>query len=246
MGIFNKWILAKAERIKAKNEAIARSEREQLHKEYVIRRDLINSVKSKLTAFIQTKIKEYDETFPCELKVGDRAIINYYSFRRSGDNGWDGGPGALLNNIPKEELTKPIVVKITKIYVDASLADERIDSFINDSILWMLRSSLENQTLEKIYSTWCSKYRASIIEDIFGLYRTAHFEYDGSFKPTWGLNTNSFISDRYPEFQETFDLWQTEIDLTAELAKINSAKAEVKSRIAILQAKKQLIYESRN
>lgn len=246
MGIFNKWILAKAEKIKAKNEAIARSEREKLHKEYVVRRDLINSVKSKLNSFIQDRAKEYDESFPCELQVGDRAIINYYSFRKSGNNGWDGGPGALLNNIPKEELTKPVIVKITKIYVDRSLADERIDKFINDSGEPALRNALEYQTLEKLYKNWCSKYRSSIIGDIFGLYRTAHFEYDGSFKPNWGLNTDCFISDRYPEFQETFDIWQTELDLTAELAKINLAKAEVKSRIDLLQAKKQLMYESRN
>ena len=238
MGIFDKLILARAEKIKAKQEATAKAERDRQHREYTARRELRNAVKTKLYALLQRKSKEYEENVPCELEVGDRAIINYYSLRRTGNNGWDGGPGSLLNNIPVEEKTKPVIVKITKIYVDPSLADDILDRFMDQMDEDSLRINLEKDSIEKFYIAWLNRTRGtkSIIGNLFGHYRTAHFDYDGSFKPKWGLNVDSFISDRFQEFQETFDVWQQELELTLE-------NRRIQEQIDELNAKKKIIME---
>lgn len=239
MGIFDKWILAKAAKIKAEKDAAEKAKSDQAHREYAAKRELRNSAKTQLYALIKTKIKEYDESVPCELQVGDRAILNYYSLRRSGNNGWDGGPGSLLSNIPVEERKAPIVVKITKIYVDQSLADELVDKFIDNATDDELRKYLTNETLDRVYAAKMLRTRGTsrqAIGDTFGLYRTAHFEYEGSFKPRWGLNTDSFISDRYEEFQETFDIWSQEIELSQEL---NQAQEKINE----LLARKKIIME---
>lgn len=237
MGIFDKWILAKAERIKAEKAAIEKAAAEQHHREYTIRRELINSAKSKLYALIKKKSEEFSNAFPCELQIGDRAVLNHYSLRRTGNNGWDGGPGSLLSNIPKSELTKPVIVKITSVRVDCSLADERLDKFIDQVSEDFLRKHMMNDSLEKQYEFWITnggRYKGAIIGDEFGFYWTAHFEYEGSFKPRWGLNSNSFISDKFPEFEKTVEIWQEEIDLNRELEL-------TKAKLSELTAKKELL-----
>lgn len=251
MGIFDKWILARAERIKSEKEALDRAAREREHREWNTRREISNTAKRKLYEFIKKKAQEFDETVPCDLKVGDTAIINYYSLRKTGNNGWDGGPGSLLNNIPREEKTKPVLVKITKIYVDQSLADDLIDKFIENQEIENLIVGLQRGSLEKDYTNWISKRRGDrhqqAIGDLFGLYRTAHFDYEGSFKPKWGLNTDSFISDRFPEFHETFEVWQREINLRIEQVELEKQIAELNAKRKQIQEKYHNIrYESRD
>jgi hypothetical protein len=76
--------------------------------------------------------------------------------------------------------------------------------------------------------------------DNFGLYKTAHFDYEGSFKPKWGLNVDSFLKEGTPEFYKTFELWSREIE-------INQKKKALKQDLADLETEmKRIDEEHRN
>ena len=213
MKIINDWILKRASAIQEREKVKATKLQEERDKKY--RADLYllqvrrNSIITELRKLV-TELKGKE----CHIKEGDEAVINYYSLGRNGHNGWDGGPSTLISSIPEEELTKPVTVRITDVYVDTSLALELVDLyFAKHSIDYLSkRCPIEDSWFH--YCKWLnSRGSDGSLGNRYGLYKTAKFDYMGSFKPKWGLNVDSFLTKGTPEYDKTIDLWTREIEI---------------------------------
>lgn len=233
MKLFKSWILRKAEEIKAKEEEAAANQRKLQEELWESDRLLVRSLKD--TIYVELdKIAEAKLSEPCHIAVGDRVIINYFSIGREGRNGWDGGPTTLLTNIPENERNTPVTAIITDLYVDKSYAHELIDKFFeNHRAEWLRKNvNVKVETAWYVYAKWLAARSSQLLGDRFGLYKTAHFDYEGSFKPKWGLNVDSFLKEGTPEFDKTYDLWSREIEIIkkrAELKKdLDALEAEMK------------------
>jgi hypothetical protein len=212
MGILDKWVLKRAEKIQAAEKA-KREEQQRLYSERMEHnRKIRNEATEILRKFIDEKAKELEKK-PCHIEVGQTAILNIYSIGRNGNNGWDGGPRSLLHNI-KSKIKEPVTVKITDIYVDESLAGEIMDKYLENHSQERLEQLLKREALVGDYQVWLEirKKRQSLGNE-YGLYRTALFDTDDEFKPKWGLNTDSFLPYGSKEYQETHNVWAQEIDL---------------------------------
>jgi hypothetical protein len=221
MGIFDKWALKRVEKIKQK-EIEAQQKIEKNNANHKVHRDVIDMV---IRNYIQELI-EVHEKEPVHIKVGDRAIMNYYSIKYPARNGWDGGVSSLLNNIPQEERTAPVTVIITRIYVDTSYADELIDRFFqNHANEWLYHNVKIERALD-FYLSWLKRTRlnhcGSDSIKLAGLYKTATFNYEGSFQPKWGLNVFSFHPEGTPEYTKTYELWAKEIEINLKRAELNA------------------------
>jgi hypothetical protein len=212
MGILDKWVLKRAEKIQAADKA-KREEQERLYTERMEHsRKIRKESKETLEKFIDEKAEEFEKT-PCHIEVGQTAILNIYSIGRNGNNGWDGGPRSLLNNL-KSKIKEPVTVKITEIYVDKSLAGEIMDKYLENNSQERLEQLLKREALVGDYQVWLGiRKRSQSLGNEYGLYRTALFDTDDEFKPKWGLNTDSFLPYGSKEYQETYNVWAQEIDL---------------------------------
>lgn len=230
MSLINKWILNRAEKIKKKQELIEKEKTEKRQERY----NLLKEHKTKLRVEIEKNLHEESNKYneePTHINVEDDAILNIYSMGREGYNGWDGGVGSLLSNIPKEEETKPVTLKITKIYVDHSLSNEIIDNFFDNHSDEWLYEKITVDNVFKFFVNWrtvklndVSTKKLYDKRKILGLYKTAHFEYDGSFKPKWGLNIDCFLKKGTPEYDRTYVIWEKEIDIKKKLQDANDLK----------------------
>lgn len=226
MRLFDKWAIRRVERIKQR-EAEEQQERLKKQNEYKIHADAIYMV-------IETHMEELVQVYekqPTHIKVGDRAIMNYFSIKYPSRNGWDGGVSSLLNHIPQEERTKPVTVIISHIYVDKSYARDIIDRFFeNHSNEWLYNNVTIDRALN-FYLGWLRKIRSTLppYDEIrlFGLYKTAKFNYDGSFKPKWGLNVFSFHAEGTPEYTKTYELWMKEIEINLKRVELNKKLKEL-------------------
>jgi hypothetical protein len=160
--------------------------------------------------------------------------MNNYSIGREGRNGWDGGVRSLLEHIPQEERTKPVTVKITKLYVDFSLSYEYVDGFFNEFNESFLYRNITVETVKQLFIQWrrnvtndVSSKKVYTDRELIGLYKTAHFDYDGSFKPKWGLNIDSFIKEGTPEYDRTYEIWAREIDINIKREELNQKLKEL-------------------
>jgi len=237
MKIFDNWALKRAEKIKHR-EALEQREREETSKKHSDHR---SKIEYEIRRHISALMEEY-EKMECHIEVGDRAIMNYFSIKRPGRNSWDGGVASLLDRIPKEERTQPVIVNITKLYVDTSFSNELLDRFFLEHSSEWLFESCKVENAWKSYQAWrrhhLSRAREKALNDVqmVGLYKTAHFDYEGSFKPKWGLNVNCFHKDGTPEFENTFNLWSREIE-------INRKKEEVRKELQKLEEELQKLEE---
>jgi hypothetical protein len=234
MSILDKWILTRAKKIenrKKLEEDLFRNSRDEIRNS----RNLASEILRRKILKESNKILSTNS----HINPGDNAILNVYSLGREGANGWDGGPASLIKNIPESELENPVTVKITEIYTDLSLADERVDMFL-DHVEEKIKILVKNEdSLISSFESWLnnrsSKYT---FDNIYGIYRTAYFEYSGSFKPKWGLSVNSFLKEGTPEYEKTYSLWKRELDLnrkismlSKELADLNIEREEIKREI---------------
>lgn len=220
MGILDKWVLKRAEKIKSAEKA-KQEEQERLYTERMEHsRKIRKEVKETLEKLIDEKAKELENT-PCHIEVGQTAILNIYSIGREGNNGWDGGPRSLLHNL-KSKIKEPVTVKITDIYVDESLAGEIMDKYLENHSQERLEELLKREDLVKHYQVWLGiRKKSQSLGNEYGLYRTALFDTDDEFKPKWGLNTDSFLPYGSKEYQETYNVWAQEIDLYRNKEMIN-------------------------
>ena len=232
MNIFDKWALRRVEKIK-KLESEEQKKRDNIqinHKEHR------NAIKKIIESEVDKIAQDYDKE-NVHIKVGDLTILNYYSIKYPGTNGWDGGCNSLIRHIPKNERTKPITVIISRIYVDKSFSDELIDMFFNNHSNEWLSHNVKLESAWGIYFTWLKHKRKSEnmnSRELLGLYKTAHFDYEGSFKPKWGLNVYSFHLEGTLEFQKTYDLWVREIEIDLKRAELNSKLEELKNEMKFI------------
>jgi hypothetical protein len=232
MELLDKWVLKRVEKIKQREaeELKIRLSNEANYKAHC------TCIKMEIDTQIQFVMDEYEKQ-PTHLKVGDRAIMNYYSIKYSGRNGWDGGVSSLLNNIPQEERTSPVTVIITQIYVDTSWSNELIDKFFeNHEDIW-LYDYVKIERAWDFYLSWLKNIRSNYAvntRELLGLYKTAHFNYEGSFKPKWGLNVNSFHPEGTPEYTKTYDLWSREIEINLKRAELDVRKKELNDEMKII------------
>ena len=234
MGFLDRWAQKRVDRIiqHEAEERLKRLEIDKLNKDH----------KSAIGEVINTEIAKLAEGYdkqPEHIKVGDRAIMNYFSIKYPGRNGWDGGVHSLLTHIPQEERTAPVVVNITKMYVDTSWAQELLDKFFENHHDAWLRDMVPVDKAWNIYLNWLDRRRKNIGDytgnkseniskrELVGLYKTAHFEYEGSFKPRWGLNIFSFHPEGTPEFDKTFELWSREIEINLKRDELNAKMKEL-------------------
>ena len=230
MGILDKWVLKRAKKIQAAEKAKQEEQQRIYSEDMELRGKIRTEARETLQNFISEKSQEFEKT-PCHIEVGQTAILNIYSIGRDGNNGWDGGPRSLLNNL-KTKIKEPVTVKITKIYVDRSLAEEIMDKYIDNQSYERLQQLLLMKKLQDDYQTWIGIRRKGSLGDNYGLYRTAHFDTDDEFKPKWGLNTDSFLSYGSEEYRETYGVWAQEIDLrrNKELLDLRIKKLEQEKR----------------
>ena len=212
MGILDKWILKRAEKIQAAEKAKRGEESKKANDKWEAYRKLKKDASDAIMELINEKAAEMEKT-PCHIGIGQTAILNIYSLGRNGNNSWDGGPRSLLNNL--ESVKEPVTVKITKIYVDTSLADEIMSKYLENNSEERLRQLTERGAIKRDYQVWLGARNRSNnkLGDAYGLYRTAHFDTDDKFKPKWGLNVDSFLPFGSKEYQETYNVWAQEIDL---------------------------------
>ena len=214
MSLLDKWILSRAKKIEAKEKALYESETKK-------RKTISDSMKLVKEILIRRINKEAKELADIEthINIGDKAILNVYSLGgKNGSNGWDGGTSSLIKNIPKEELNEPVIVEISEIYIDTSLAEERVGRFVDnlDNDLLLLIMNDEKLVFEE-YTYWLINRTGS---GDYGLYKTAYFKYDGTFQPKWGLNIDSFLKEGTPEYKKTYSLWKRELVLNSKIEKL--------------------------
>jgi len=233
MGILKKWILSIAEKIKEKDRIEeSKAEEKRKLKDEMIRVE-ISKAKDILMEYLKKKIEEKEKE-ECHIKVGEKVILNIYGIgKKECNNGWDGGPNMLFGYL--KDKSKPAIFKITKIYVDSSLASDRIEKFISD---WSYRNlnveidKTDPTRIIKMYEKYVeNKTSESSIFDRYGLYKTAHFESEDPFKPSWGLNVDSFISENSVFYSETYSIWKKDIELNGKLSSL-------KNKIQLLMEKK--------
>ncbi len=216
MSLLDKWILSRAKKIEAKEKALYESETKK-------RKTISDSMKLVKEILIRRINKEAKELADIEthINIGDKAILNVYSLGgKNGSNGWDGGTSSLIKNIPKEELNEPVIVEISEIYIDTSLAEERVGRFVDnlDNDLLLLMMNDEKLVFEE-YTYWLINRTGS---SDYGLYKTAYFKYDGTFQPKWGLNIDSFLKEGTPEYKKTYSLWKRELVLNSKIEKLKT------------------------
>jgi len=228
MNIFDKWALKRADQIKQR-EADEHKKRQERFESYVNHR---KAIRKKIEKNIQLLIEDYEKT-PTHVNVGDRVILNYFSIKYDGRNGWDGGVSSLLNHIPKEEMTQPVTVIITKIYVDTSYSNELIDRYFeNHSDEWLFNTVKINHAWSS-YRGWL-KHRNPDLPIKVGLYKTAEFKYEGSFQPRWGLNVKSFHREGTSEFDKTYELWAKEIEINLKRNELNIKLKELNDQMKFI------------
>lgn len=227
MGILTPLFKAAAEKRAAKRHKIYLEENARYEK----RREKLGSLTTRLRAIVDTYATDLEKS-KCHLKVGSNVTLNIYDFDRPTRNGWDGGPTMLLNFIKqKEELDEIPTFKIESIYVDKSLAYEKIDNFLNNLEDYKIDDYTRhgNHTLEIIYLDYLNGKDQSPVFGKFGLYKTAMFSSTYKFQPSWGLNVNAFLVIGTPAAKRTQEIYRMYEKRTALWNKHNELSNEIEA-----------------
>lgn len=238
MGIFDKWILARAKRIETERNEQQAAEQQKYYCEYAERLKIRAAAREQINTALEAEISEFKKT-PHHLEIGKPAILNVYSLSRDGYNGWDGGPSSLIQHC--KFIDEPIVVTILEVYVDTSLTHEMADRFLDADHSVAMKHWVEQGSAGRMFIDWLKLQRKTRIYHGFGndvcLYWTAKFETSPSlnFQPKWGLNVDSFISQGEAQFNETWKVWRDEIELTHLISKKKDELDAVRRDLAKLQ-----------
>lgn len=179
---------------------------EQTERNHKMRMLYEKHIKSEVRKQIEAElVKIKDQMTPPDIKVGDRVILDAFNLNDSG-NSWDSGPGAIMYSLKEERNNRPIWAKVTKVSINESYADEKINVFIDanyDGIeSWVNKKEVWYQYIKRGATTgkW-GKY--------CGLYWNVHFELEDvkDFKPSWGLCSESFLVEGTDAAKDTERLW---------------------------------------
>ena len=233
MGLFNNWILTRAEKIKAKQEAKQKAERDTQQKQYENNQKIVSQAKDILYRSLEPIIETLEKT-PCHIKEGDVAILNRYCMvHPHAQNGWDGGPNTFINHCHEDDKNTPIKCDILSIHVDTSFAHEKIDKWIDNRSYENLQNLIEANTLVSSYQNWYKHFtpKDMLWKEHFGLYKTAMFKaHFTKFNPSWGLNVGSFLEINTPEAKETNEIWLEEISLDFAYKQLDDQIKKLKER----------------
>lgn len=234
-------------KIEKKKQLRLLEEQARNRQEYQKKEELYKEARGILRDRMREEAKNYMKWHNPHIAVGDRVILNKYEIDYKNRNGWDSGVNAILSCL--QNIKSPIYAKITDIYVTHSLANERIDGFIDNQSDADLRRMIDNNG--QWNGLW-SKFRdameerskngySGIFQKHTGLYIEAAFElefidpsivrYGDSFKPSWGLNIGSFLKDDSPSGIKTKELWMEEISINFALQEVNKRKKELEERL---------------
>lgn len=225
MGILTPLFKAAAEKRAAARRKIYLEESARYEK----RSNNISSLSKRLKEIVDSYAEDLEKA-NCHIKVGDDVTLNIYDFERPARNGWDGGPDMLLGYIKqKEDLIEMPTFKIESIYVDKSLAHEKIDNFLNNIDDYQLNvyAMQNNHALEITYSNYLGSREQSNIFGKFSLYRTAKFSSPYKFQPSWGLNVNAFIVLGTPAALRTQEIYSMIVKRTHMWKEHNEFSKEV-------------------
>jgi len=232
MGIFDRWILAKAEKIQA-------SKKEELKIETVTRSVAIErekKLKSILIDFIEKQAEIKEAEGKIHLKSGDQTVLNYYGIPFDSTNGWDGGVSGLFRNF-KEKITKPVTAKIEKVHVNRSFSYELVDRFMDGIKIDWYYPDRELVVIDS-FVQWRKQAYSNPVIDIYGLYFEATFVLDDiDFKPVWGLNAYCFLPDTMEEYQITYDCWNEELRIQTEVDELGKKQNDLSERLRLIKSK---------
>lgn len=227
MGLIDNYIMARAAKIKAAQEA-------KEAKEYSIsleRKKYEESVRLNVKKFFNQIIEEKRKEMADDaihIAIGDRVILNKYDLVKASSNGWDGGANTLITHAGK--LVAPITAEITSIYIDESYAWEMFDKYVDSVRTEVLALIRDEDHFRNIFTNFVNRKNNSIFND-HGLYWTAHFKPSTEFTPHWGLNINSFLKLDSAYGMKTHDLWSREINVKAQLQSLREVENELIAEI---------------
>lgn len=229
MKLVDKFILAAAKRIEAKQKEKADLEQNE--------RDSINKLYKQYEEKAEKLIEDYIDSIEekmyadgCHLKSGDTAILNFYEIDYPCRNGWDTGPNAILSNVPVEVKRKPLKVRITDVSVSRSYYSELLDSFFNVYYGDHLKKALDTDSVVR----WYIRYTQMEEEwqEYHGLYWNAKFEpLNFGFKPNWGLNAGSFLVEGTNGAIFTERYWERQGEIQTKWEEVNDEKKEFENTL---------------
>jgi hypothetical protein len=229
--MFEKWILKRAKKIEAKKKIIQAAAAKVYTANYE-RKKLVETEAKKILYHFVDEIASKMVPDPRAVKEGDRAILNIYQMIfDSLPDSWDGGAGVLQTHTPEDQKKVPMFVTIKKISVEKSQVRDRIDNFLSNTMSDALNTMINTSTvLENFRKTYTGRSASNEYHENLGMYFSATFDTETTFKPTWTLNIGSFLKEGTEEANITAKIWKEELDLKKELTELNKRKEELNKR----------------
>lgn len=225
--MWQRFIKAKIERTKKIEEEKRKLDAVEFNKMYAWRQ----SIKKLLNEQIESEEDSFRKLFPEPFGVGDVLILNRYSIDYDSSNGWDSGGLGLLSCIDRKEKKSPVIVKVTSVDVSYSFVSEMIERFINNTESDdYLKHWVDNNLLIKRFKNWYINYSRLTIPNHFGLYWDIKFETNITFKPKWGLNSNSFHLLYSDAGKLTESLWIEESSIEEEIRELENKRKALETR----------------
>lgn len=251
-----KYILNVAKSIEAKELAKAKLTKEAQEKEaqeriekYEKKKQAINLLVNEIRDWYEQEISKFNidgyylhkTDRRLDIKVGDTVIANRYALRKDSKNFWDGGANILISeggNVYYEN-PKPLLYKVTDIYVDSSYVEELIDKFLNAFSDDYLIESGKDKIVD-FYKFWLKNYRNNSRFDekknlttFNGLYVGVKIQSD-EFQPKWGLNIFSFLNVESTHGLQTKNIWTKQYENNEKISKLKQEIKEIEKENSLL------------
>jgi hypothetical protein len=221
-------IVARAERLREEEQELSRKRTEVLDRQT----DALNRQRALLKSVLSAWLDELAERLalePQHIAVGDTCVFNRYNLPGSESSccDWFGGAGTFLYHAGP--LSQPALCRIDSVYVDKSLAQDRVDRWIENTLIQVQDPVI----IKALYLDWHSKLgpRNKLSLRNHGLYVAAKFTpIDIEFKPEWGLDAGSFLKLGTEPADCTVGIWRTELDLMKKRAKLKDFEQEFETK----------------
>ncbi len=230
MGIIKNWILNRAKKYELENK-----------KKYEEQLKIENSIKNKKAAdrealvnFLKEKQKDFELTRP-KFTENTMSIVNKYSVKYDGHNGWDGGPRMLLDCIKSD---RPVYCNLTSLICDNSFTYELLDNYFCNTY----RNEIFDVIADfEYFLNYRMQYKINVNGSIsiqnetkYGFYWAYYFTpLDVDFKPSWPLNIYSFHLQGTNEFEKTEIQWLKEEEFIKLKRKFQEEERKFKKEIEL-------------
>jgi len=231
--LIQRFILKKAEEIKKTEKEKQELEARKLKDSWELRSNKKKKIEEVIRKHLST-IGDSLKSSPDHIAKGDEAILNIYSLAGiKSYNSWDGGPRSYIVNCGND---LPVIVLIEKIVIDYSLANERLENWIDQLTDDQLddTSRISESEIISRYTLWSNRrYTDSSVLGYwnFGIYKTAKFSnVSHEFKPQWGLHIGSFLKLDSPEGKTTREIWEEENTISMEMSALKTRQNELENK----------------